>query len=384
MSCVLWRRVICLVASTLLAASGGCEQVSQFVEEPPAPQAAPQAVSREPSPSQPEPPKRDRSAIDALEKRDEAIGVVKNVAGSVPGQRNDAMLASLADVPAELFTIRDLNVSGSPVTEAGLKHIARMSLVESLDISQLTFTDAALVGFLELPKLRRLTMRQAHFPTEAGLAVIGQMAHLESLTLAETAVTDSDLKAIQNMPALRELHLDETKLTDAVFEHLATLSQLEVLTISKTAITSRGLQKLCGSPGGLRLQVLDVHRTFAGRNGFAQLDGLAALEDLDASLSQVADDSLRGWKSPPKLRKLNLSGNVFTNVSLPGILSSPELEDLNLQKVSGINDPGLNDIVKKTSLRFVQLDQTGVSLPSAQELKRRMPETRVGIAGTIY
>ena len=52
--------------------------------------------------------------------------------------------------------------------------------------------------------------------------------------------------------------------------------------------------------------------------------------------------------------------------------------------LKGINDLGLNHIVRKDSLRFVQLDQTGVTLQSAQELKRRMPTTRVGIAGTIY
>ena len=79
-----------------------------------------------------------------------------------------------------------------------------------------------------------------------------------------------------------------------------------------------------------------------------------------------------------------MAGNAFSNASLPAILKSPGLEELDLQKVAGINVPGLNHIVKKKSLRFVQLDQTGVSLPSAQQLKQMMPSTRIGIAGTIY
>lgn len=377
-------RFSAVMAGVLTFASCGCEPVASLTGEPPAQQPAPPVAARAPSPSSSERPKRDRSAEEAIERRDDAIGVVRNVAGSVPGQRNDAMLLSLADVPAELFTLRELVLSGSPVTSAGLKHVARMTLIESLDISQLTFTEEVLVGLLELPKLRRLTMRRAHFPEAAGLKIIGQMKQLEALTLAETGVTDADLLGLQNMPALRELHLDETKLTDEAFEHLATLPQLEVLTLSKTAISARGLQKLCGTPVGSRLLVLDVHRTSAGRNGFTQLSCLTALEDLDASFAQVTDDSLRGWKSPPHLRKLNLANNGFTSLSLPGILAAPDLEELNLQKVAGIDDPGLNHIVKKTGLRFVQLDQTGVSLPSAQELKRRMPATRVGIAGTIY
>lgn len=373
-------RACCLLSVVVV----GCEQVTD-PPPPPVPQQAvqPRAVARRDADSEEAPRKPDRSAIAEIEKREEHIGVVKSFAGSVPGQRRDSLLASLSEVPAELFTIRELDLSGSPVTEAGLMHLARMPLVEAIDVSHLTFSEAVLIGLRELPRLRKLTMLKARFPTGPSLAAIGQLPHLEQLTLSETQITDADLAGLRDMPHLRELHLDVTPLTDAAFEHLATLTQLEVLTISQAAITSRGLQKLCGSVGS-QLRILDVHQTAAGRNGFAALSGLTALEELDASQAQVGDDSLRGWRSPPKLRKLVLARNAFSNSSLPGILGSPDLEELNLQKVPGISDQGLNYLVKKLSLRMLQLDQTGVTLQSAQKLKQMMPETRVGIAGTIY
>ena len=167
------------------------------------------------------------------------------------------------------------------------------------------------------------------------------------------------------------------------FKHLALLPQLEVLTISKTGITSQGLKTLCGVTDS-RLRVLDVRQTFAGQNGFSALDGLRALEELDASQAQVTDQSLRGWKSPPNLKRLVLALNSFTNVSLPGILGTPSLEELHLQRVVGVNDTGLNHIVKKQSLRLVYLDNSGVTSQGAQQLKKMMPSTKVGFDGVVH
>lgn len=364
---------------------GGCEKVPDLMQAPKAEQKQPVHVPYPVVEGLPQPTKPfvDRSAIEAIEKRDDAIGIVKSFLGATPNQRTDGLMASLADVPDDLFTFTDLDVSSSQVTTSGLREIAKMPRVESVNASHLTFSDDAIADMRVLPNLRRLTLLKARFPAFPCLAAIGQLVHLEELTLNETPILDGDLVGLRNMPNLRELHLDYTQLTDAAFGHIATLPQLEVLTISQTRITSQGIQQLCKVKDS-RLRVLDVHLTGAGRNGFSALDSLVALEDLDASQAQVTDQSLRGWKSPPNLKRLNLSANVFTNASLPGILTSPNLEELNLQKVSGVNDPGLNLIVRKKTLRFVQLDQTGVTLQSAQKLKQMMPETKVGIAGTIY
>lgn len=380
-------RTICHLAifGIFFLAMTGCEEAREVFEGPKKKEVV---INRGPSvteiPTPPPPPKVDREKIAAIEHRDSALGIIRLFAGSLPTQRTDAMLEALADVPDELFTISDLDVSSSQVTDAGLPVIARMARVVSLDISHLTFTERSLVGLRELPNLKKLTMLKARFPGNPCLAAIGQIETLEELTLSETPVNDADLAGLRGMPNLRVLHLDFTPLTDAVFEHIATLPNLEVLTISQTNITSRGLQKLVSGPAGNSIRILDIHKTFAGNNGFGQLDGLRGLEELDASTAQVTDKSLAGWTSPPKLRVLNLSENTFTNNSLPAILKSPKLEELILKKVSGINDPGLNHIVKKTTLTFIQLDQTGVTLQSAQLLKQKMPSTKVGIAGTIY
>lgn len=328
-------------------------------------------------------PSVDRAKVDEIEKQDEAKGVVRAFQAGLPTQRTDAMLLSLSEVPQELFTLTDLDLASSQVTDEGLKSVVKMRRLESLDLSFLNFTERGLVGLRELPNLRKLKMVKSKFPGGPCLQAIGQLAHLEELTLSECLITDADIFGLRDLPHLKVLRLDGTPVTDGCFEHLATLPQLEELTVAGTVITSQGLRVLCGVPNS-PLRILNVYRTRAGLNGFADLDGLRSLEDFDARESRVTDQSLRGWKSPPNLRRLVLAGNSFTNASLPGILQSPRLEELDLQKVTGITDAGLNFIVKKTSLRFVQLDQTGVGLQSAQRLKQMMPDTRVGIAGTIY
>lgn len=367
-----------LLLTLLFIPLSGCEQLQKWFqgEEPAKP--VPVTIPT-PQPQQ----VVDQATFDVIEKRKAAVRIVQGFQRAQPIDRTDEFMKQLAEVPEEEFTFINLDLSGTPVTDVGLQLIARMPRVESLNLSRVSFTSAPLVSLRELPKLRKLTLSKAQFPGTPCLAEIGQLPYLEELWLDETLIVDDDLAGLRGMPNLRELHLDRTRLTDAAFQHLALLPQLEVLTISQTNITSKGLKTLCGVTDS-RLRVLDVHQTYAGQNGFAALDGLGALEELDASESQVTDQSLRGWKSPPNLKRLVLARNSFTNVSLPGILGTPSLEELHLQRVVGVNDTGLNHIVRKKSLRLVYLDNSGVTSQGARQLKQIMPSTKVGFDGAVH
>src|SRR6185295_7663685 len=97
------RLPISLFVLTVICSGSGCDSLDSLFENRPRaqPAAAPAMLAFKPA-QQPE-AKVDRSAIEAIEKREWAIGVVKSFQGALPTQRTDELLQNLAEVPDELF-----------------------------------------------------------------------------------------------------------------------------------------------------------------------------------------------------------------------------------------------------------------------------------------
>lgn len=105
--------------------------------------------------------------------------------------------------------LNTLQLSGTKVSEAGLKHLQGLPQLRSLDLSGNRVTDAG------LEHLRGLT-------------------NLASLSLIRTKVTDKGLQHLQELPNLRQLYLWGTEMTDTGLEHIQHLKKLTnmVLAIS--------------------------------------------------------------------------------------------------------------------------------------------------------
>lgn len=82
--------------------------------------------------------------------------------------------------------------------------------------------------------------------TDAGVAHLAGLRGLESLALCETAVTDQALRILTSLPRLQAIHLRGTAVTDDGLAHLAVHSELDVLDVRETAVTGRGLSALSG------------------------------------------------------------------------------------------------------------------------------------------
>jgi hypothetical protein len=90
--------------------------------------------------------------------------------------------------PGKPVTQVDLN--GTKVTDAGLKHLKELKELRSLDLSGTQVRDAGLKELKELKELR-------------------------SLDLSDTEVRDAGLKELKELKELRKLNLYSTKVTDA-------------------------------------------------------------------------------------------------------------------------------------------------------------------------
>ena len=80
--------------------------------------------------------------------------------------------------------------------------------------------------------------------TDAGLKELAPLAHLQTLDLRFTEVTDAGLKELAPLTQLQTLDLGGTKVTDAGLKELAPLTQLQTLNLLGTAVTGAGLKEL--------------------------------------------------------------------------------------------------------------------------------------------
>ncbi len=80
--------------------------------------------------------------------------------------------------------------------------------------------------------------------TNAGLAHLAGLTNLKELNLSETGITDAGLVTLKGMKSLQRLELCGTRITDAGLEHLSGLSSLQILDLSFTDVRRAGIVHL--------------------------------------------------------------------------------------------------------------------------------------------
>jgi hypothetical protein len=171
-----------------------------------------------------------------------AVELIRQRGGSVEYEGKDAERAVVSvslpggkisdddlKVLKELPKLRGLSVSGqtgkSPprgngrITDAGLRDIAALTSLESLDLRANRITDEGLKELRTLTKLR-------------------------TLDLSMTAITDDGLRELQALKHLESLRIWDVGLTDAALSHLRPIKSLKRLALAHAKVTETGLSSL--------------------------------------------------------------------------------------------------------------------------------------------
>jgi internalin A len=104
--------------------------------------------------------------------------------------------------------------------------------------------------------------------TDAGLKELADLESLQTLDLGITQVTGAGLKDLAGLKSLQTLDLGGTKVTDAGLKELAGLKSLQTLDLGGTKVTNAGLKELTGLKS---LQTLHLGGTKATEAGAAEL-----------------------------------------------------------------------------------------------------------------
>ncbi len=187
---------------------------------------------------------------------------------------------------ARLPNLRSLDVRRSRVTDEGLAHLRGVKTLESLELPDEGISDRGLAYLSELPRLHKLDISRVHlvdpskdhgYYTDKGIAMLARCRSLEELSIGSIGVTDASMEAIASLDQLRVLTLFGcTSVTDEGLKRLARLTKLEGLHVCDANVTISGLSALNGLANLRRLQIDDVEQGGSGLD----LSGLRNLEEL--------------------------------------------------------------------------------------------------------
>jgi len=243
-----------------------------------------------------------------------------------------------------LTSLKKLSLSKTYITDASLAHLSDMLWLDELELYDTEIGDDGLANLKELASLEKLILgsldRNSGISpiTDAGLAHLSKLTSLKNLGLYRTCITDAGLKHLSGLANLESLSLNKTKITGDGFEFLNKNSPLRGLGLNEIALTGAGLANL--KPwsntlenlvlAGIKLNDADlVHLTdFKAlkyinlRNtpltdaGLVHIKNIMSLETLYFNGTKITDEGLMVLKDLRNLKRINVTGTRVTSIGL--------------------------------------------------------------------
>lgn len=142
--------------------------------------------------------------------------------------------------------VTGLDLSGEPVTNAGIEHLSPLMALQVLYLHGTQVTDAGVARLRALTTLRVLDLGSTGI-TDASLDYLAALTSLQQLWLQNTNITDAGLRHLSTLNNLRVLNLDGCQITDAGLSHLRPVNTLLRLYARRTRVTGTGLKELKAS-----------------------------------------------------------------------------------------------------------------------------------------
>jgi tRNA A-37 threonylcarbamoyl transferase component Bud32 len=234
-----------------------------------------------------------------------------------------------------------LDLSGSDLTDGGLRLLSDSDELEGLNIAHTKVTDAG-CRFIPRSKLQYLDLSGDHI-SDSGARELCAINNLCSLNLSSTGVTSRWIVSSTKLQNLRELNLNHTPINDSDLINLANWTQLTHLLLEHDDIDDGA---------------------FPCR--------LSKIESLDLRNTKITDKAVRTFTSFSQLRELYLSATAVSSRSLDWIGELKYLIMLDLASTR-VTDAGLERLSRSKDLRFVDLSATKVTDRGIQKLLETAP-----------
>lgn len=282
--------------------------------------------------------------------------------------------------------LRGLSLSGSLVTDSGLRKLSDLSRLETLDLSGTGIGDQGLSHVAGLKSLRSLMLEETNI-TDDGLKFLEGLSNLEVLDLGKTKVTSQGLRSLASLTKLRSLNLDFAHVDESGLQHLKNLTQLEFLAYLGQSVS--GLERnyseesLSNLSGMTRMRVLELCGCKSTPRGLKALENMKQMECLKLHWAFLTDESLEPLSGMTELRMLDLADPLEgSHVSDAGILHLKKLKKLEKLEIEGfgVTEEGLKILESMTSMVELDLRRTNVGDGLYERLKNLTAMKRLDIA----
>jgi hypothetical protein len=313
----------------------------------------------------------------------------------------------LAAVLPSFPSLRRISGRG-PITDAGLKHLARCPRLEFASLQACeAITDAGLAHFAAMPTFRTLIVQDCSRLTAAGIRHFTKEPRLTDLAIGGEDMREDVLAEVEKITTLEELNLTtfRNQLTDKTLAHVGRLPRLRELILSgNERHTDTGLRGLAAAPALEYLYLsgcIDVTDA-----GFRDLARIGTLKELHISRAdQMTDEGLKELSRLPKLETFSLYSAPritdqgaktfverrretllffalsFTPVTdrfttdLPKL--APNLRQLGFYECKLITDQSVGPLSQLANLDQLSVLATSITLDGAETLRQRLPQCKV-------
>jgi hypothetical protein len=318
----------------------------------------------------------------------ELLATYPSAALHADGQMTDEALERVSRAAG----VRALHMGGSKaLTDAGLRHLARLPMLEHLDLSGTAITDAGLAVFRQLPALRTISLAMTAV-SDAGVAHLAPCHALERVHLAWTRTGDAAIKALagkqklahffsgafvtnagipilHEWPVFKSWRGGETKV--ALLSPRSSPNNLAL----RGSFTDAGMQHVRGLDGLFGLNLDDSNLLITA----AALPPLASLTNLGWLSVDAKDDWMPHIARMPRLIYLGAQDTTAGDEGFAALSKSQTLQYIWGRRCHNLHTAGFVALAELPALRglsvsCLNVDELGISaLPQFPALRELMP-----------
>ncbi len=273
------------------------------------------------------------------------------------------------DVARECPNMDNLQISGTQITDVGVRDLAPLSKLQCLNLDSTEITDDSLgeIGHF-FPGLTTLDVSRTRI-TAAGVRRLEVLGNLHYLHLSNVPIDDECCASIAKLRHLRVLSLAESRVTDdGVAKLVAALPDLEGLWLNGTPTSDESVVLIAKHLGGMRELGLGRNATDAGVAALQRLK----LSTLDATSANLTDAGVRMAARLP-LRTFRAKGPAISLAGLAVFADAPLLDRLEVDGAS--YEPGSTDFAWLRTIRrlhFLSLTNCALGDAEAQQIARAL------------
>ena len=306
---------------------------------------------------------------------------------------SDRGIHILVEQPLRQENLLTLCLARCQVSDAGVRHLARLTALQNLDLNGCCDVNSLALGET-LSALQHLqTLDVSYCPGILRSSWQGKIDSLKVLDLCYASVKDFHLSRLTHLPLLEEINFDSCQIGDWSLAHLAdnnVVPNLTSLNLGDCDVSDAGMTHL---PKFTKLKSLSLFYCSISNAGLQHLSTMTTLENLNLDSRDISDDGLC------HLRKLNLKcldifsgritdigcvhiGKIKTLESLElcggsiGDLGCAQLAEnlenltsLNLAQNELITNNGASSLAALINLKALNLSHTSVSASSLRFFK---------------